>query len=165
MLLSLLWMGGQAPSWAQWFGRPEVETAARVDSEALRAAIRAVADYGDKLAGWALMVIAGSIVALVSTSYVRPGSRRFRLLYLLYLPGWVYLASAVRAGSTIRSRYLAALFGREENLVKIAKSVNSDVAAQQDGFLTGLLFFAAWLGLFLFYWVFSSDEKLDPVSG
>ena len=39
------------------------------------------------LVTWALMIVAGSIAAIISTSYIRPNNDKVRLIYLLFIKG------------------------------------------------------------------------------
>jgi len=107
------------------------------------------------LNGWSLIIIAASIAAIVSTSYIRPHNKRIRAIYLLFLPGWILLSWSVYYGDAVSRRYMAALMiSDEKNLKQIGESINSDFSSQITLLQFGLLFFAVWLFWFLCWWVF-----------
>jgi hypothetical protein len=117
-------------------------------------ALKVVVDSSATLVTWALSIVAGSVVAIVSTSYLRPSNARVRLIYLLYLPGWVFLSVSIYLGNQVSMRYVAAQFVKEEVVRTIAQQINRDFRSQQVMLMIGLLMFAAWLCLFLLWWVF-----------
>ena len=106
------------------------------------------------LVTWALAVVAGSVATIVSTSYLRPMNRAMRSIYLLFIPGWLFLGLSIYYGEKISRRYMAAKLVPEENLSKIAKLVNQDFGNQRLMLEIGLLIFALWLVVFLIWWVF-----------
>ena len=70
-------------------------------------ALQAVAARSDAMVEWALLVVAGSIAAIVSTSYIRPQVLRPRLIYLLFIPAWLALAVSLYFGDQVARRHLA----------------------------------------------------------
>lgn len=115
--------------------------------------MKIVVDESNQLITWVLTLGAGSIAAMVSTSFIHP-PRRARYIYLLFLPGWLFLGLSIFFGKRVIGHYMAALLGREEYHRDIAKAINKAFACQQDMLYVGLAFFALWLIFFLFWWVF-----------
>src|SRR5262249_37587844 len=56
-----------------------------------------------------LLIIGGSLVMIVSTSYYRPRSRKMRFAYFLFLPAWCFLAFSVYQGIQVQRSYVAYL--------------------------------------------------------
>ena len=83
------------------------------------------------LVTWALAIVAGSVATIVSTSYLRPMNRAMRCIYLLFIPGWLFLGLSIYYGERISRRLMAAKLVPKENLQEIAKLVNLDFGNQR----------------------------------
>jgi hypothetical protein len=81
-------------------------------------------------------------------------NRVMRYIYLLYIPGWLFLGLSIYYGEKISRRFMAAKLVPKENLSKIAKLVSQDFGNQRLMLEIGLLIFALWLVAFLIWWVF-----------
>jgi hypothetical protein len=128
------------------------------DDHNLREGLKEMAEDSRTLTGWALAIIAASIVAIASTSYFRPLSRRLRAFYLLFIPGWVLVAMSVYNGDKISRRYAAAAFAQKrEALLKIGDYMNTEFASQLTYLHVGLIVFAVWLLFFILWWVFGDS--------
>ena len=110
-----------------------------------------------QLSAWAIAVFGGSVLALLSTSYRRPRQVGWRLPYLLFVPGWVFLAASLHQGNQIVGHHLASLMVDPTNLEAIGKLVNNAYHAQYRQLLYALVCFAIWLTVFLALWVFKAD--------
>lgn len=118
---------------------------------------KTIAEGSRALNAWALMIIAASIIALVSTSYIRPVNRNIRKFYLLFIPAWLLVSVSMYFGDQISRRYVAALMAsREDTFQEIGSNINSDFAYQILFLQFGLLVFAVWLLFFLLWWVFGN---------
>ena len=117
-----------------------------------------------QLVTWSLAIIAGSVATIVSTSYLRPISKAFRHIYWIFIPGWISLGSSIYYGDKISRRFIASKLVQEQDLMKIATSMNQDYACQRLMLGFGLLLFALWLVAFLCWWIVGnwsvSEEKL-----
>jgi hypothetical protein len=118
----------------------------------------AVAASAQTITGWALLVIGGSVVALLQRSYVRSRSVAIRLIYLLFVPGWLFLAFSIYYGTRVQGVYLAALFVSHPDLRVLKVAGNSDFADQLTCLRYGLLFFSLWLVVYLLWWIFTSED-------
>jgi hypothetical protein len=107
-------------TWAQ----PELPASAKLEMKAFEAGL----SFAQGLAQWALLVVAGSIVILVGTSYYRPRVCWFRMMYLLFLPGWIFLARSLYDGVSVQRVYLAYLFtnATEERLKQLKVAMTED---------------------------------------
>ena len=86
--------------------------------------LKLVMDSSSQLSGWALAIVGGSVAVIVSTSYRRPDALRWRLLYLLFLPGWICIAYSLYLGNKLVGKYLASIMVRQE---QIASSRDGDI--------------------------------------
>jgi len=115
--------------------------------------LEAVGAVSESLVTWSLAVVAGSVAAIVSTSYIRPTSSGIRLAYLLFLPGWGALAGSIVFGDRI-ARWIVTAHQDPSRLREISRHISNDFASQQDLFLLGLAPFGLWLVIYLLWWVF-----------
>lgn len=113
------------------------------------------------LSQWDLLIIAGSLVIIVSTSYYRPDSRKMRAAYLLFLPAWSLLAYSIYQGIKVQGSYVAYLVALRKTpinhatLDKIAANMEDATRNQITGLEYALICLAAWLLVYIGWWVFS----------
>ena len=128
-----------------------------ISAEFWRAGIKAIAEGSASMVSWALALGGGSIVTIVSTSYLRP-PRKMRLTYFLFVPGWALLSLSVYHGDAISSHYLAAQVGKAELLRSIALDMSPEYADQQQYLGYALGVFGLWLLTFLVWWIFGEPQ-------
>ena len=125
------------------------------DDRNLKEGLGGMSENSKTLTGWALTIFGGSILAIASTSYLRPLSRKVRAIYLLFVPGWLFLGLSVFEGDQLSRSYTATVFAKShELLLKIGSNINIELAAQMNYFNWGLGFFALWLVVFVLWWIF-----------
>jgi hypothetical protein len=122
----------------------------------MRDGLKSMAEESQTLTGWGLAIIGASIIGMASTSYLRPPRRRVRLIYLLFIPGWLFIAWSVYNGDKISRHYSAAVFARNRELLgQIGSLMNTQFDQQLTHLQWGLGFFALWLLVFAIWWIFS----------
>jgi hypothetical protein len=113
------------------------------------------------LSAWDLLIIGGSLVMIVSTSYYRPRSRKMRSAYFLFLPAWGFLAFSVYQGIQVQRSYVAYLVaaGKVEKDPKVISDIarNMEVATKSEiwALELALVFLGMWLLIYIGWWVFS----------
>ena len=122
-----------------------------------RVALEAAAAYSETLMGWVLLVLGGSVVALLQRSYLRPESRSMRLTYLLFVLGWAFLARSIFFGTRVQQVLLAFLFQRNPNFSALRNTLNKDLLKQVRNLEYGLLAFGLWLAVYLVWWIFTKQ--------
>ncbi len=122
----------------------------------------AVAASAQTIMGWALLIIGGSVLALLQRSYVRSSRILLRLIYLLFVPGWIFLARSIYSGTRVQGVYLAALFVSHPDPRQLKFTINSDFADQIHNLRYGLLCFALWLLAYLIWWIFTTEDITGP---
>lgn len=126
-------------------------------SRTLKDGFNIIAQGSISLAGWGLLIIGASIAAIVSTSYIRPLDRKARCMYLLFIPGWIFIARSIYYGDQISRRHMAALFANSENsLSNIGLAINGDFDKQLWSLQAALIIFSVWLVFFLLWWIFGN---------
>lgn len=121
--------------------------------------LKAVVDVSHSLTGWAIATWGGSVAVIIGAGYLRPSLLVVRLIYLLFLPGWILLGLSVYSGRILQQNYLAALFVQGDMLRSIGKTMNLHFADQLNYFGYALICFATWLTVYLLWWIFGSFEK------
>lgn len=116
--------------------------------------LKQILDSSAQLSASGLAVFGGTVAAILGTSYRRPIALRWRLPFLLFVPGWLCVGWSLYLGNVIAGRYLAATMIRQTDLMEIAGRINDNYADQRDWLLVSLLFFGTWLVIYLYYWVF-----------
>src|SRR5262245_58313238 len=111
-------------------------------------ALKEVAGSSSEISAWALAVVGGTVVAVLNTSYRRPDQVRYRLPFMLFLPGWVLNAVSLYAGNTLRGKYLAALMVNAETAAQISSDINNLYTLQRTTMLWSLACFGLWLVIF-----------------
>jgi hypothetical protein len=111
------------------------------------------------LNSWALVMVGGSILAILSTSYYRPKRLLFRASYLIFVPAWVFLSLSLRAGTRVQGVYLAAMYSHHPNMDKLRDAQNADLVSQQQFMWLGLGTFGLWIVLYLAWWIFNQESN------
>ena len=119
--------------------------------------MKQVVESSSQLTTWALLVGGGSVAAIVSTSYRRPLLLKFRMPYLLFIPGWCALGYSLYSGDLIMRMHLAMHMVSTTVASKIPQDINNAYRDQQIFLFVALGFFATWLLLYLLNWVFSNS--------
>jgi hypothetical protein len=119
--------------------------------------LKEVKAHSSELISWAIMLIGGSIASIIGTSYYRPNKIRYRLCYLLMIPGWLCLLRSIYYGRKISGGYLASIIGKNNNLQQIRININSDFTAQLDFLNAGIYCLSAWLFIYMILWIFTDQ--------
>lgn len=138
----------------------ENEEAQAIRARGRREAFKIVADDSRTLVGWCLTIIAASVATIVSTSYLRPRSKKVRLAYLLFILGWILCFLSMYYGDRVAGGYRASLFANSDFLFEIGRDINSNFIQQIRFLYVGLSVFFVWLILFLLWWIFSDEAEV-----
>jgi hypothetical protein len=121
--------------------------------------LKQIVDSSAQLSASGLAVFGETVAAVLGTSFRRPLALRWRLPFLLFLPGWFCLGMSLYLGNVISGRYLAATMVSPATLANIATRVNDEYANQRDWLFYSLTLFAIWLAVYLVYWIFIAKPK------
>ena len=112
------------------------------------------------LSQWALLIIGGSLVVVVSNDYYRPPTTQMRYPYLLFVPAWALLAASIYFGIQAQGEYVGYLLVTDPNRLTEYKIQMNDFTARQISSLEwALAFLGIWLIFYIFWWVFSKPAK------
>jgi hypothetical protein len=115
------------------------------------------------LSQWGLLILGGSLVLIVSTSYYRPKDLKMRSTYFLFIPTWICLAYSVYQGAAVQQSYVAYLVATrgtpsQSTLDKIAENITNATRHQILSLEFALLFGAIWLLIYLVWWIRSTQS-------
>jgi hypothetical protein len=102
----------------------------------------------------ALMVVLGTLAAILTTGYIRPPQRWARLFYALYIPAWFCLFLSISRGDEVARRLLAAHISPNAIIVgEIGTAINAAYAGQLWYFRNAIGWLMAWLIGYLAWWI------------
>ena len=130
-----------------------------MDQKFLQDGMSAMSAGATTLTGWCVAILGATAAGIVAGHFHRP-TRNLRRVYLLFIPGWVFLAVSTWYGDSVTRRLTAAGFTEDPaRLREIAESMNSEYAAQRAWFQFALVTFGLWLAILLVSWVFAKHEQ------
>lgn len=106
-----------------------------------------------------LYIIGASILLVIGSDYLRPASKKARLIYLVLLPSWIALAVAFYFGDSVKRWYVSATTAKAELVRDMLLEANYAFAHQREAFMCGMLCLGIWLVLYLIWWVFQSKKN------
>lgn len=126
------------------------------DPDSLKNAI----NFSQNLSQWSVLILGGSVAALIGTSNWRPARVWVRRSYLLFLPAWVLLFASSYHGVAAQRNCLALMLlaNADTNGAKI--ELNRNLYAQLQDMQISFCFLGLWLTTFLLWWIF--DASIDP---
>jgi hypothetical protein len=123
-------------------------------------ALKIVNEESNRISGWCLLIIGGSILAILHKDYLK--LEGYKWLYFIYILGWLALCLSTYFGQTVTRGYLASLFVTPDRLDGVSEKVNIQFAKQLGWFMAGVIIFAAWMVIFLILWIFDYVVVTNP---
>ena len=117
-------------------------------------ALKTVNEESNRIISWSLLIIGGSLLAVLDNDYLKV-SDRFRWIYFFYILGWSFLCLSVYFGQRVTRSYLASLFVAKEYIESTAAQTNIHFKKQINWFIAGVIVFALWMIAFLVLWIFN----------
>ena len=121
-------------------------------------AMALVAENSKILTDWALAILGGSIITVLSASYLRPKYIVARISYLLFLPAWFLIGLSMYHGSKVPLRVIAGKISPDLS-TEIAKKINHDFLLQREFLGYGLAILMVWLFVYLLWWIFHEEAQ------
>jgi hypothetical protein len=129
---------------------------APADLDSLKTAI----SFSQSLSQWSVVIIGGSVAALVGTSNWRPAKTRIRCIYLLFLPALTLLFVSAYYGVAAQRNCLAMMLMAKADANGAKLELNENLGSQLVFMQWGVVFIGLWFLLFLIWWIF--DSGIDP---
>lgn len=122
-------------------------------------ALKTVNEESNRITGWSLLIIGGSLLAILDKDYMKLDGY-FKWIYFLYILGWLLLCGSVYWGQKVTRSYLASLFVSKEYIDKTAEQANICFQRQISWFIAGVIIFALWMIVFLLLWIFNAKTTI-----
>ena len=116
--------------------------------------VKSISESSNLINNWALSILGATLVAILSTSYIKPVGKFWKLIYLLYIPGWYFLYISLGANDSLNRRGLMAQI-KPERLEEIIDKMNDDFYSQIQNFRYAVGCFCIWLILYLIWFIFN----------
>lgn len=120
--------------------------------------LEAVVALAQNLCQWAFLIIGGSVVILLGTSYRRPASSWIRRSFALFVPAWMCLAGSIYEGTQVQRAALGYYFLSNKNIKPV---INEDAYSQIRCIQWGLVLLGIWLLIFLIWWISNKGKDLE----
>jgi len=122
-------------------------------------ALEATVSYAQSLTQWALLMIGGTALILVSTEYYRPIHIWLLYAYFLFIPGWLFLIISMYKGVRLHQVYLGHLLSPRASWDQSLASLNAHARAQIKCMFIAVAIFGLWLIAYLVYWILFYQPK------
>ena len=66
--------------------------------------VKTISESSNIINEWSLNIIGATLGAILSTSYIKPVRKLWKLIYLLYMPGWYFLILAIQNNNCLNRR-------------------------------------------------------------
>ena len=72
--------------------------------------IKSISDVSSTFVKWSLTILGASVLAIISTCYLRPTNKRIRYAYFIFITGWIVISISMYLGNIIVRRLVANFF-------------------------------------------------------
>jgi len=114
-----------------------------------------VISFSQSLSQWAVVVIGGTAALFLGNSHVRPWNMLVRLIYLLFIPAWIFLLLSTWMGVKVQRNFLALKLLQQTDPSATKIALNNHLRCQLSFMQVGLTWVGLWLGCYLFWWIFN----------
>ncbi len=97
--------------------------------------------FAQSLSQWAYITIGASVALLFRDLSQRPKQWFVRWSFVVFLPGWFFLGSAIFKGVRVHGAYIAYLMTKQHDVPAALVNINADAASQLSALECGLLIF------------------------
>jgi hypothetical protein len=132
-------------------------TLAASDLDSMKTAI----SFSQSLSQWSVLIIGGSVAALVGTSNWRPAKTWIRCIYLLFLPALTLLFVSAYYGVAAQRNCLAIMLMANADTIGAKVELNENLRSQLATMQWGFFFLGVWFVIFVFWWIFDSRISAD----
>jgi hypothetical protein len=122
--------------------------------------LKTVISFSQSLSQWSVLLIGGSVAALLGTSNWRPRRSWVRIIYLLFVPALTYLFASTYYGVAAQKNCLALMLIVNPNAAGARLALNGNLRSQLADMQIGFSFLGVWFLAFLLWWIF--DKGIDP---
>lgn len=142
-----------------WYDRQR-QRPSPMDSASDLDSLKTVMNFSQSLSQWCVVLIGGSVAALLGSSNWRPRKTRIRAIYLLFIPALAFLFASAYYGVAAQRNCLALMLLAKPDVPGTKLALNGNVRCQLADMQIGLSFLGIWFFGFLLWWIF--DRRIDP---
>ena len=144
-------------------------------------ALKSITEYSNYINDLAFKLVVATLAIILTTSYVKPVAKKWKIIYLVFIPGWLFLYFSIsnnvklnrsalmaqviyndidsfkkynKIDSVAISDTVSVINKKVTNLNQTFVEVNSSFSRQLNFFKCSLIAFAIWLLAYLFWWIF-----------
>ena len=146
--------------------------------------LKSIVEHSNKVNDIAFKLLIATFAIVLTTSYIKPVSKKWKLIYLLFLPGWIFIYFSINNNDQLNRRSIMfqmtfkdieniqknnvsiksdsvnnIIENKIENIEQTIKNINSNLSSQLDNFRYSLLTFGLWLFTYLFWWIFFDRKE------
>lgn len=122
--------------------------------------LKTVINFSQGLSQWSVLLIGGSVAALLGTSNWRPRRSWVRRIYLLFVPALSFLFASAYYGVAAQRNCLALMLIVHPDVSGAKVELNGNLRWQLTDMQIGFSFLGVWFLAFLLWWIF--DKGIDP---
>jgi hypothetical protein len=123
--------------------------------------LKTVINFSQGLSQWSVLLIGGSVAALLSTSNWRPGRLWMRALYLLFVPALAFLFWSAYYGVAAQRNCLALMLIANPDVSGAKHELNGNLRWQLNDMQIGFSILGVWFLAFLLWWIFDRNINTD----
>jgi len=129
-----------------------------MDHDQIRNALETISENSEKFSGWCLLAIGASLLAVLSTEYVRPITGKAQLIYLIFIPAWALFAFSLKHGNDVLGYHAGSFLVKESLLKDMLVDANNSFSDQLTYMHWSFSTLSIWLVSYLVLWIFSSKD-------
>jgi hypothetical protein len=122
--------------------------------------LKTVINFSQGLSQWSVLLIGGSVAALLGTSNWRPRKLWVRAIYVLFVPALAFLFSSAYYGVAAQRNCLALMLIVNADVPGAKSELNGNLRWQLTDMQIGFSFLGVWFLAFLLWWIF--DRRINP---
>ncbi len=145
-------------SYGQTVGTP-IQPVPRADEPITLKGFEVAVSYSQSLTQWSLLLFGGTVLLVLGTSYYRPDRRWVLWSYFLFVPSWACLGASMVYGTKVLQSYLAYLWFQKVTALEIKSAMNHYLLRQRGAMEIALLVLAAWLSIYLYWWILGKKTE------
>jgi len=121
---------------------------------------KVVNDYAKDYSVWALSILGATLLLILSTDYLRPDQKKFKLIYILFLPAWILLCFVLYEYTLLKNHlFILNTAKTNEEIIKACIYINNHYSSQSSYFLYSIFILGFWVFAYLIWWIFYNNQK------
>ena len=122
-------------------------------------------EESNRIITWSLSIIGGSVLIIISTSYIQP-TGKILYSYFLFALGWLCLGTSIFFGEMLTRIYIAGITVADydlDGIKKIGVEADKKFNSQIRWFRIGIITFSIWLITFLIWFILFKNTNTNAI--